>query len=128
MQTNYRKPRILVADDEEDVLVLMQSILAREGFEVEVSPNGENIMELVSHDPPDIILLDIRMQGVDGEEICKQLKGSNSTSKIPIVLFSANADIETIAASCGADDYLLKPFNAQDARSIFNHFISHPGS
>jgi CheY-like chemotaxis protein len=119
-----RKPRILVADDEEDVLVLMQSILARDGFEVKVSPNGKNIIELVNRHPPDIILLDIHMQGVDGEEICKELKCNKSTRKIPVILFSANADIDTIAASCGADDYLLKPFNANTAKAIFNKYLA----
>jgi DNA-binding response OmpR family regulator len=121
---NGRKLRIIVADDEEDVLILIERVLAREGFEVQISPNAENIMDLISNNPPDMILLDIRMDGVDGGEICKKLKKNEATSQIPVVLFSANHDIERIALDCGADDCMVKPFNAVVARETFRKVLA----
>ncbi|MBC7949095.1 MAG: response regulator [Chitinophagaceae bacterium] len=123
-KANTRKPRIIIADDEADVLMLMEVILSREGFDVEVSPNAENLMDKVTRQPPDIILLDVRMQGVDGEAICKQLKTDRKTKKIPIILFSANSDLEQIASNCGADDILRKPFRADVAREKFNRILA----
>lgn len=121
---NGKKLRIIVADDEEDVLLLVGRVLAREGFEVQISPNAENIMDLIHDNPPDMILLDIRMNGVDGGEICKRLKTDSSTSKIPVVLFSANHDIEKIALDCGADDCMVKPFDRETARQKFLKVLS----
>ena len=121
---NGRKLRVIVADDEEDVLLLVGRVLAREGFEVQISPNAENIMDLIHDNPPDMILLDIRMNGVDGGEICKRLKTDSTTSKIPVVLFSANHDIEKIALDCGADDCMVKPFDREIARKKFLKVLS----
>lgn len=121
-----RKLRIIVADDEEDVLLLVGRVLAKEGFEVRVSYNAENIMELIEIQRPDMILMDIRMKGRDGGEICKRLKGDAATSQIPVVLFSANHDIEQIASECGADDCIVKPFNAEAARRTLSKVLSMP--
>src|SRR5687767_9216880 len=106
-----RQPSILVADDEEDLLTLINTTLCSEGFKVFISPNGKNIRRLIDENHPDIILLDIRMRGVNGDDICKMLKSSDETKHIPIILFSANHDIERIVEECGADDCLLKPFD-----------------
>jgi CheY-like chemotaxis protein len=71
-----------------------------------------------------MILLDIRMDGVDGGEICKKLKNNEATRQIPVVLFSANHDIERIAFDCGADDCIVKPFNPVLARETFRKVLT----
>jgi len=108
-----RKPVVLAVDDEEDLLFLLQRVLKGKGFEVQISPNADNIIDIVHHAPPDIILLDIRMNGIDGATLCHVLKANRSTASIPIIMFSANDDIKETADTCGADGYLQKPFNSQ---------------
>jgi DNA-binding response OmpR family regulator len=111
-----QKPRILVADDDEDLLMLMEIKMKSEGFVVEISPNGEKIFDIIEAHRPDIILLDITMRGVNGGEICKHLKTDNKTKDIPVIIFSANHNIEKIASECGADDCIVKPFNSITVR------------
>ena len=116
---NLPRPRILIADDEEDLLMLLEKVLSKEGYEVETLLNAENLIEQVRDHPPDILLLDIRMQGKNGGELCKELKNDYQTKDIPIILFSANDDIDEIARECGADDCLVKPLNPVLARQKF---------
>jgi CheY-like chemotaxis protein len=106
-----RRPVILLADDDEDLLLLMKMKMKSEGFAVQTSPNGEKIYDMVETNPPDIILLDITMRGIDGADICKHLKTDKATRDIPVVLFSANYNIQRIAKECGADDCIDKPFD-----------------
>ena len=106
-----RKPSVLLADDDEDLLLLMKMKMKAEGFSVQVSYNGDHIYEMVESYHPDIILLDITMRGINGGDICKHLKTDKKTRDIPVVLFSANDNIKTIAKECGANDCLDKPFN-----------------
>ena len=108
-----KKLTVLVADDDEDLLQIMEANMKSEGFRVKISPNADNIMEIIESDPPDIILLDIVMQGINGSSICRQLKSKQKTSHIPILLFSDNHDIKKIAAECGADGAISKPFDSK---------------
>jgi CheY-like chemotaxis protein len=114
---------VLVVDDEEDLLYLVQQKLQHEGFKTEVSPNGNHLKEIIEHFPPNIILMDIHMQGVDGGLLCKALKADPKTSTIPIVMFSANDNIDKIAADCGADGFIRKPFNSKDFMNTFLHIL-----
>lgn len=108
-------PMVLIADDEEDLLILMSSGLKKDGFRVSLSHNGGGIFAKVISLNPDIILLDITMNGVNGGDICKELKKNKNTQNIPVVMFSANEDLISFTANCGADDCLAKP---SDAKSV----------
>lgn len=107
---------ILVADDDEDLLTLMKWKMKAEGFGVQIFPNAEKIFDMIETDPPDIILLDIAMRGVNGGDICKQLKSREKTKHIPVIMLSANLNIEKIARECGADDYIAKPFQMDEVK------------
>ena len=106
------RERILVVDDEEDILELVKYNLAKEGFPVECVETGEAALEAVEADPPDLIVLDLMLPGVDGLEVCRQLKVAPDTKNVPIVMLTAKgeeADIVT-GLELGADDYVTKPF------------------
>ncbi|MFZ3168475.1 MAG: response regulator [Candidatus Methanoperedens sp.] len=106
------KPRILVVDDEPVNVELLVGILS-EDYEVIKAFNGNEALKQVEKSLPDIILLDIIMQGMNGYEVCKKLKGNKNTISIPIILISNLKDkfdrIKAIQA--GADDFLSKPFD-----------------
>lgn len=113
MSEPYPAPTsLLLVDDEQDLLDLMQIGLTAKGYKVAVSTNGDDLLDIVARTAPDAILLDLQMDGVDGSTVCHLLRHNTSTSKIPIVILSGNADIESVAHECGAHSFLQKPFSA----------------
>ena len=118
------KPEVLVVDDDEDMLIMMQHLLMAEGYVPLISPNAQNAMEIISHRNPAMVLLDLRMIGIDGGDICQQIKSDPYTSSIPVIILSANYNIESIAKDCGADAYLTKPFSLQKFKEVFHQLIS----
>jgi CheY-like chemotaxis protein len=105
--------RILVADDDHAILDATKMFLEYEGYEVLTAFDGEAVSKIQT-DLPDIILLDIWLSGADGAEIARFLKQQEHTRHIPIILFSANRNIEELAKKAGAEDSLIKPFDLMD--------------
>jgi CheY-like chemotaxis protein len=103
---------IMVADDDMSILDVVGSMLEFAGYNVTHS----NTAELVLSNPklPDLFLLDIWINGVDGREVCRQLKQNPETQHIPVILFSASKGIEKSAREACADDFLAKPFHMTD--------------
>jgi CheY-like chemotaxis protein len=116
------KKRILVADDDPGILDALQIMLEEEGYEVDVTANGETVKK-VYENLPDLILLDIWMSGMDGRDICKHLKGQEKTSHIPIIMVSANRDVEQMAKAAGADGFIAKPFQMDELLEIVANFV-----
>jgi len=107
------KERILVVDDEEDILELVRFNLAREGYHVIGATSGENAITLARREIPNLVVLDLMLPGMDGLEVTRLLKGSAETRSIPILMLTAKgeeADIVT-GLELGADDYVTKPFS-----------------
>jgi two-component system alkaline phosphatase synthesis response regulator PhoP len=113
--------RILVVDDEADFASLVQGNLEKEGFKVELAYNGVEGLAKVRANPPDAIVLDVMMPEKDGYTVCKELKGSDATCNIPVVLLTAVASHVTSTRyshadgmTTEADDYIAKPASAAD--------------
>src|SRR5450432_604550 len=104
-----KNKRIMVADDDPAILDVMRMMLEFEGYEVLTTLNGGAVLKMET-ELPDLLLLHIRMSGADGRDICRKLKQSERTSKIPVVLVSAGKDIEQSAIEAGANDFIAKPF------------------
>jgi DNA-binding response OmpR family regulator len=115
---------VLIVDDDEDLLILIQHALSVEGYDPICSPNGVNITSIVTRKRPDIVLLDIHLNGRDGTTICRELKENPETASTPIIMFSANANINVISRECGADSYITKPFNSDQFRETFRQVLS----
>ncbi len=109
------KPKILVADDEPDMLRYLKSQLERE-FTVLEAVDGNQAVEKTRQFLPDLVLLDMMMPGKDGVQACREIKSTVSTQAIPVILLTARADEETRIASldAGANDFLTKPFSATE--------------
>jgi two-component system phosphate regulon response regulator PhoB len=105
--------KILVVDDEEDILELVRYNLAREGYRVVCAATGEQALNKAGSEPFDLIVLDLMLPGIDGLEVAKRLKSKPETRHIPIIMLTAKgeeADIVT-GLELGADDYVTKPFS-----------------
>jgi DNA-binding response OmpR family regulator len=102
--------KILVVDDDVDILTLVKMTLAMHNFSVEGISRWEDIPDRLKNFKPDLILLDISLIGADGREICKQLKMSKDTQHIPIVLFSANSEMGSSIQDCNAEAFIAKPY------------------
>lgn len=107
-----RRPKVLVVDDEELNRELLDAILSGQ-YDVLEACNGEEALEKVKQEPPDIILLDVMMPGMDGYEVCRQLKGKKETEIIPVVMVTALREKEDRiqGLEAGADDFLTKPID-----------------
>lgn len=105
--------KILIVEDEEDVMELIRYNLAKEGFDCDAVYNGQEAIEKAQATLPDLVLLDLMLPEVDGLEVCKRLKSSPQTEHIPIVMATARSDEADIVTGLelGADDYITKPFS-----------------
>lgn len=108
---NRKMPKILIVDDEQDILELIRHVLNKEGFEVYVAANGVQAIEQTRKVKPDLILMDVMMPVMDGMEACRQLKEDPDTSGIAIVFLTARSEefAELAGFEAGADDYISKP-------------------
>jgi len=114
--SEIKKASILIVDDNAQNLQLMGSIVYDQGYNVSISTSGDNALESISQQMPDLILLDIQMPEMDGFEVCKILKSNSITKDIPIVFLTAVTDSENIVRGfeMGAADYITKPFNKKE--------------
>ena len=110
-----KKQHILVVEDEEDILALIQFNLTRHGYEVETADCGEEALAKITCHIPDLMVLDLMLPGIDGLEICRQLRShaSPEAAAIPIIMLTARGEEEDVVRGLemGADDYLTKPFS-----------------
>lgn len=111
-----RKHNILIIDDTKENLRVLGTILVADGFQVSVAQSGSDALEIVRHNSPDLILLDISMPVMDGFETCKELKKDELTSKIPVIFLTAHKDVEykKKAFAAGGVDYITKPFQREE--------------
>jgi two-component system alkaline phosphatase synthesis response regulator PhoP len=107
------KQKILVVDDEEDILELLTFNLTKEGYDVSSASSGEEALSVARTGSPDLILLDLMLPGMDGLEVARRIKGEPSTKHIPIVMLTAKGEESDIVTGLelGADDYITKPFS-----------------
>jgi two-component system phosphate regulon response regulator PhoB len=110
------KPKILVVDDEPEVVQLLEFNLQKAGFEVAAVSDGVEALAKVRRGPPNLVILDVMMPELDGLEVCKSLRRDPATSGIPIILLTAKgAEVDRVLGlELGADDYVVKPFSPRE--------------
>jgi DNA-binding response OmpR family regulator len=107
--------KVLIVDDDRDLLEVVEALLTKKGFDVKTNINWTDGFEAVTEFQPQLILLDVFLTGIDGLEICKQLKSSLNTKHIPIIIFSGYPRIaESVTYEYGADDFIAKPFEVNE--------------
>jgi DNA-binding response OmpR family regulator len=105
--------KVLVVDDEENIIEFIRLGLRYEGFQVESAPDGEQGITAAQRVNPDLIILDLMLPGIDGLEVCRRLRTNPTTSDIPVLMLTAKDDVRDriTGLRTGADDYLAKPFD-----------------
>ena len=116
--------KILVVDDEEAIYSYLERKLGKLGYTVSTADDGEKAIARALSETPDIILLDVKLPKLDGIEVCKRLKANDMTKRIPIIILSAKAQSDEIAAGlkAGADRYLCKPVGFPDILNMIRSF------
>ena len=110
------KEKILIVEDEKDIIKILEYNLKKEGFRVIDARDGEDALDLAVREHPDLILLDLMLPGIDGLEVCKSLKKESKTSSTPVIMLTAKSQEsdKVIGLELGADDYITKPFSPRE--------------
>ena len=108
--------KILIVEDEKDIVKMLEYNLKKEGFRTISAQDGEDALEYAAREHPDLIILDLMLPGMDGLEVCKELKKETKTASIPIIMLTAKAQEsdKVVGLELGADDYVTKPFSPRE--------------
>jgi len=121
---NKQNKKIIIFDDDEDILSICSYILEEQGWEVHTYTDCNNIVEKVSGILPDVILMDNWIPDAGGIIATQTLKKNDELKNIPVVYFSANSDIQLLADHAGAETYLAKPFDLEELERVINTVIA----
>lgn len=116
--------RILVLDDDEDILFVVEKILTDAGFYIFCTTDSEGIIALAEKIRPELILLDYMLTDGDGGQVCRELKLHHSLGRIPVIMFSAYANPHLKFTDFGCDSFLAKPFDIDDLISQINRYLT----
>jgi len=116
--------RILVLDDDPDIGTMIKMMLEYKGYAVTVSDRAEQAEEVLRNNNIDLIIMDMLLSGVNGTDICTELKENNATSHIPIMMISAHPNAKEICLQAGADEFISKPFDMQDILLKINRLVN----
>ena len=110
------KEKIFIVDDEEDIREILEVNLKNEGYEIYSFPSADKAMEKLDKIQPDLFILDIMMEGMDGYEFCRILRSSEKNKNIPIIFLSAKTEEfdKVLGLELGGDDYVSKPFGIKE--------------
>lgn len=115
--------KILIADDNLDILESMRVLLEMEGYDVMTTSRGKNVEGMLKHSP-DLVFLDIWISGTDGREVCRDIKSKSATKDIPIIMISAGRNVAKSAIDSGADDFIAKPFEIDNVLNKVKKHLS----
>jgi DNA-binding response OmpR family regulator len=119
-----RQEKILVLDDDTDIGTMIKMMLEYKGYTVAVSERAEQAAEVLQNNGVDLIIMDMLLSGVNGTDLCVELKKNSSTSHIPVIMISAHPNAKEICLEAGADEFISKPFDMQDILSKIDRLIN----
>jgi CheY-like chemotaxis protein len=109
-----RTLHILIIDDNEDILMMLGTMLKMKGYQVTKKDSAHDLVDFLSVTKPDIIMMDMLLSGSDGREVCKELKSHHDLAAIPLIMISAHPSARRECQEAGADHFLEKPFEMKD--------------
>ncbi len=126
ISTNYQKfmsKKILIVDDQNDTLDLLKEVFEDEGYEVTALPYTEDIIKSITQYQPDLVLLDFLLAGINGGELCHQLKTNSLSSHIPVIMLSGYPRVLESLGSYGEDAFIAKPFDLNHLTETAKHWL-----
>ena len=119
--------RVLVVDDEPNIVMSLRFLMEREGFEVEVAPTGEAALKALDRGPADLVLLDVMMPALDGFEVCQRIRSNPAWTNTRIIMLTAKGrEVERDKGlALGADDYVTKPFSTRELVARVKQMLGH---
>lgn len=122
--------KILVVDDDPNVGLLVSAVLKKYNYAVTTLYRGEEVLEFLKENKPDLILLDLRMPGIDGYALCKRIREAPGTRDIPVIILSgvSEMDAKVTTIELGADDFITKPFDVRELRARINRILKRKSS
>lgn len=123
-------PKVLIIDDDRQVSLALSVRLGASGYEVAAAYDGESGLAHLGEHPVDVVLLDVRMPGIDGIEVVTRMRRDPKLADIPVVFISANAQerVRRAAMNAGGTCFIEKPFNAQKLLETLEHLLATPGA
>ncbi len=108
--------RIVVVEDEEKVISIIRAVLSREGFYIKSAPDGISGLKLIREEIPDLLILDLMLPGLDGFDVCREIRMDPRTAQIPIIILTCKSEEldRVLGLELGADDYITKPFSPRE--------------
>jgi len=110
------KEKVLIVEDEKDIVKMLEYNLKKEGYRILSVRDGEDALDTATRELPDLIILDLMLPGMDGLEVCKELKKEMKTAPIPVIMLTAKSQEsdKVLGLELGADDYITKPFSPRE--------------
>jgi DNA-binding response OmpR family regulator len=130
-EPNGGRKKVLIVEDEEDIRDLLYYNLTREGFRAAVAEDGVEALQKIQQDPPDIVVLDLMLPGLDGLELTRRLRREARTAHLPVLMLTAKKEEvdRIVGLELGADDYVTKPFNLRELvlriRAVLRRYEEH---
>ena len=123
-----KKKQILIVEDSQFFILIMRSLLERTGCEIFTARNGDEALEIIKNNPPDLVLMDLYMEGMDGAECCKRIKSNHVTKDIPVIMVTAAGKPENIEKchEAGCDDYVTKPVDKMKLLNKVKKYLDLP--
>ncbi|HEY5532283.1 MAG TPA: response regulator [Candidatus Anoxymicrobiaceae bacterium] len=119
------KKKILIVDDNYDVIATYKVVLDRMGYGVEIARDGNECLDKIEQEKPDMVLLDVLLPGLSGSEVCRRIKDTVHTKDVPVVAITASLAAATREkmSQVGADEFLLKPIDVSDLNRVIKKFL-----
>src|SRR5687768_3073370 len=118
LDPNFDPARILIADDEESIRFLLREVMRREGYDVQITDNGERAVQLVRENNFDLVILDVRMPGMDGIQALKEMRHIRPNLVVLMITAHGTTEVAVEAMREGAYDYFNKPFELEEMRIV----------
>lgn len=123
-----RRKKVLIVDDESIMVTVMHRHVTNAGYDFDVASNGQEALDKIQKEIPDLVLLDLMMPGMNGFETCRRIRANEKTKKLPVIIVTAlHGDAESAdAAACGANEFLVKPIDEVHLTKRLRHYIGSP--
>jgi DNA-binding response OmpR family regulator len=123
-----RRKKVLIVDDESIMVSVIQRHVSNAGYDFDVASNGQEALDKINKELPDMVLLDLMMPGLNGFETCRRIRANEKTKKLPVIIVTAlHGDSDSSdAASCGANEFLVKPVEGTLLAQRLRHYLGSP--